>query len=174
MSKWTPCIGAHIAAFGLAFVVGWVWSDAGGPASGQLPTTARGAYAFWSDARAILGINLHALLVLVLANLCTLGVGGLLVHAVNGVRVGALCWMVGQEAPHALPWMWLYLPVEVASFAVGGGAGLVLSLAGVDWLRRSVPMTTVIRLVAVALVCAASGLVVAGLLEAYAIQRAWG
>ena len=105
MTKWTPCIGAHVVAFGLASVVGWVWSDAGGAASGQLPTTARVADAFWFDAQVILSVNLRALVLLVLANLCTLGVVGLMMHAVNGFRVGALSWSVGQAAPDALPWM---------------------------------------------------------------------
>ena len=57
---------------------------------------------------------------------------------------------------------------------VGGGAGLVVALAGVDWILRSAPVTTVIRPVAVAIACATGGLLVAAFLEAYAIQKAWG
>ena len=117
---------------------------------------------------------MRALVLLLFANVCTLGVAGVMTHAMNGFRVGALSWIVGQSAPEALPWMWLYVPVEVVSFAVGGGAGLVVALVGVDWILRSAPVTTVIRPVVVAIACATGGLLVAAFLEAYAIQKAWG
>jgi hypothetical protein len=145
---------------------------AGASARGGLaPTIALGppaSIAFWDNAQRIASANFRALAVLVVAGVVLAGIPGLVVFALNGYLFGQ--FVVSSPAPIA--WVWLYAPVELASFALAGAMAVDVASNLLAWLRDGVPVA--LRLSLAALGIAVIGLALASLLEATAIARAWG
>jgi hypothetical protein len=115
--------------------------------------------------------NLGSLAALVVSGLLLAGIAGIVMFAANGYVFGHA--LAITDAP--LAWVWVYAPVEILSFALGGAASMGLGIEIVRWLRHGPPVSApVIRRSVIAVGLAAAGLGLAAVLEGIAIQRAWG
>jgi hypothetical protein len=155
----------HLAVFSIASAGGGLGR------TGSLDPPAPGAFwehgAFWEVVRRIAWHNLGALALLVVAGAVFAGV---VLFAVNGYVFGYM--LVISDAP--IVWVWLYVPLELTSFAVGAAASMRLGLGVTAWLRYDASVTrTDVRRSAMAIGLAAAGLTLAALLEGFAIEQAW-
>ena len=147
-------LAGYLALFLTYAVLGWMrppFPDAGA----QAPefTDAAGA------AAGILRHNLGSLGVLVLGNVVSVGLFGVVMFAVNGYLAGVL---MRAAAPHAPSWLWSFVLPEVLAFATAGAAAAatVLGKMRVPTAARAVGLSVVV-------------LGATAVFEAMLIQLAW-
>lgn len=111
--------------------------------------------------------NLSALALLVIGNVCTAGLSGMLMVGGNGFGVSVIAEIVG-------PGIWLFAPLEVVSFCVAGGAAQCMSLAVARWAigKRETGVLDACRHSALVIGGACIGLAVAAGVEAAVLL--WG
>ena len=150
--------GSYLGVFGVACLVNYALAD------GQAPARSPGS--FWPDAYRIAVGNTQALLMLIAGSALTFGVCGVLFFLLNGATAG---YMLGVlPAGKLAPVMW-YAPMEVAAFAAAATAATV---APYD-LADGEALPTVVHRATARIGAALLALIVAALLEAWAIQAAW-
>jgi hypothetical protein len=153
----------HLITFALAAGIGW------NTATGALPPRSPGT--FYADVPMIAGNNLQVLVILIATNVLVIGLIGLAMFAVHGYLFGQMLAMT----PGPIHWVWLYAPLEVMSFAFGASASVLILIEAGRWLRTGLPASApMLRTVALAILLAVDGLLVAAFLEAVAITAAWG
>lgn len=124
----------------------------------------------WEEAGHIYSNNLRALVALAAAGAVFLGVAGMIVFALNGYVFGQM--LVASEV--SLTGLWLFAPLELASFAVGAAAAMRIGLETLRWLRHGVAVEPAeFEQFAGAVGFAGAGLAIAAVLEGFAIQWAW-
>ena len=148
-------LGGYLALFSANAVLGWVRPP--------FPDATARAPEFADLAGAVATIlrhNFGALVVLVLGNALSLGVFGAVMFAANGYLAGAL---MRAAAPHAPPWLWLFVVPEMLAFTTAGAAAVsvVIGTFGVGAAARAIGFS-------VGVLCAAA------VFEAVLIQLAWG
>lgn len=116
----------------------------------------------------ILGVNLRALVVLVLGSAATGGLFGLAMFAATGYEFGLLLRALPASVA---PWTWLYAPLEVTAFACGATAAMRVFWSGMRALKHGGPWRwrSAVPLLLFSLV----GLIVAAILETVAITYGW-
>jgi hypothetical protein len=126
--------------------------------------------AFWGDVHHVFVHNVQALVVVALGGVVFAGVASVVIFAVNGYVFGQM--LLASDA--ALAWVWLYAPLELASFALGGAASTEIGLAVLRWVRRGARIESdALENWVVATLLATSGLAASAVLEGLAIRRAW-
>jgi uncharacterized membrane protein SpoIIM required for sporulation len=153
----------HLGTFTLAGMGGWL------RATGSLAARHEGV--FLDDAVRIASSNIGVLAYLVVTNVLLVGIVGVVLFAVHGYFFGQMLAMtIGPVA-----WVWLYAPIEILAFAMAASASIRVALELVNCLRSGKRVSVhVVRELTMVFVVAVFGLLTAAILEALAIQGAWG
>lgn len=157
-----------LSAYGVTFVVFVVWGSL--VADGQLPP--REVDTWWRELLFILGNNTGVLVSMYIGCLLSVGIVGVPFFAINGFVFGEMIRSVPMEK---VPWVLLYAPLEMATFAFAflgareTSLAVLRLLAGNDFGGRRAFVRGVYRAIAAFWL-----LLVAALLEVAAIQGAWG
>lgn len=139
--------------------------------NGQIPW--RLVLPYWQEVSNILAVNIGALFVLVVVNLMTAGIGGLVLLFVNGLVFGDMLGKVSEAKVVYLLW---YAPLEFSAFVTAACAACRAFLVGLLWLQR-VELPLIQReasLLCTVLCVVIVTLMLTAMLEAMAIQEAWG
>ena len=153
----------HLSVFTVSVGAGW------GTAEGSLAP--RPVDGVWQEAVAVASHNARTVCVLAVASLTTGGLGGLFLFGVNGYAFGKMLGMAPAAKVH---WVLLYAPVEVWAFTVASVAATRWSWMTACWLLRQHAAPAAGRHAGVTVTVVAGILAAAALLEALAIQGAWG
>lgn len=163
MRSWYQCL-TYLTVFLVCLVAGWSQTE------GEITSRAV-TEPFWQDALSLAAHNLAVLTVLVLTSLLTFGVSGLVFWAVNGYVFGA---MVGMLPSDKMMWLMLYAPLEISAFLCGSVAAYRFSMTVFSWLREgAAPHRSALNRSAILLTVGVVTMLVAALLEAWAIRLSW-
>lgn len=155
-----------LSAYGVTFFVFVVWGSL--VADGQLPP--RGVGVWWRELLFIVGNNAGVLVGMYVGCLLSVGLVGVFFFAVNGFVFGT---MLGSVPVVKVPWVLLYAPLELGTFAFAFLGAREASLAAYRSLAGHGFARHVIVQGAYRVVVAFGLLLVAALLEVVAIQGAW-
>lgn len=147
-------------------MAGYLTADPGS----SLPRVAQPC-SFLTDAISIAMGNVGGAVLLVLGVALTAGVSGIAMFGINGYVFGVALGSLSHD--HHVLWVLVYAPLEVASFLVAAWVGYRIAEAAVAWLQAG-KWSVDWRLLTRALAVAGIGLLVAAVLESYAIQEASG
>lgn len=149
-------ISLHLVAFVLAGVSGWRSIEDATPLR---PLVISFPFVAFDIAQR----NIQSLLFLVVGNICTVGLTGMLMMGGNGYGVSVAARMVGAG-------IWMFAPLEVVAFCCAGGAAQHISLVVVRWaMGESIGVRAECRRGALVMGASCVGLAVAAVIEAAVI-----
>lgn len=118
--SWRACIAWHYAAFVFALFCGWDWE------AREFPNPTPVDKTVFAVMFSILLQNFQSLLLVVVSNLLTAGVGGGGIMAINGYYIGSFAQII--------PWILVFAPFEVAFFCIAGACSMDVSLQLFRWM----------------------------------------